>query len=449
VIPLRSPHPLRQLALAGLLLLAAPARAAAPLTLDDALALAARGNADLAAARAELEVSRAGVGVARAAVLPRLDLQSSLGREAWGAARVDVGGLTLPQKAGDAEAYALGLQARQPLVDLGRFRTLAQARHGATAAERQLDEATLGVAFQVTQRFYELLKQERVQAVLEETAQRSGELADRADALFAAGRAPRAETLTARVNLQNDRIAVEAQRVRVVQARTALAKAIGWSGPERLVVAPPPELDAAPGPAEEPPPLEALVAQAHARRPALAADAARLRAARSGVSAARAGYLPTLELQGTYSRSGSRLSGADGVYGDPARGYTATGQVVLSWTLFDGLGTHAAVRRAGGELARAEAAAQRTGETVAEEVENARAAVVALGRQVELAQGSLAVARDALRLARERFEAGLASELELRDANLKLSQAELTRVQARIDHAVARADLLRAAGGTP
>lgn len=421
----------------------------APLTLDDALARAARSSAELAAARAEVEIGQAGVGEARAAMLPRLDLQAAFGGQAWGATSVAVGGLTFPQEPGSDERYSLGLQATQPVLDLGRLRTVDQARHGATAAERQLEEVALSVAFQVTARFYELVKQERSLAVLGETAARSAELVDRAEALFTAGRAPRAETFTARVNLQNDRIAVEAQRLRVVQARTALAQALGWAGPEALAVSAPPELDAPPGPAPEPPPLDALLTQARARRPALAADAARLRAARSGVGVARAGAYPSLGLQGAYARSGAHLGGRDGVYGDPSRGYTATGQVVLSWTLFDGLGTPAAVRRAGGEVARAEAAAQRTGETVAGEVENARAAVVALGREVELAAATLAVARDGLRLATERFEAGLATELEIRDANLKRSQAELTLLQARVDHAVARADLLRAVGGTP
>ena len=35
----------------------------------------------------------------------------------------------------------------------------------------------------------------------------------------------------------------------------------------------------------------------------------------------------------------------------------------------------------------------------------------------------------------------------MRDASLKLTQAELSLLEARIDHAVARADLARAAGG--
>jgi outer membrane protein TolC len=53
-----------------------------------------------------------------------------------------------------------------------------------------------------------------------------------------------------------------------------------------------------------------------------------------------------------------------------------------------------------------------------------------------------------VRLAQQRLEAGAATQLEVRDAALKLTQAKLTLVNARIDAIVARADLNRAAGGS-
>jgi outer membrane protein TolC len=66
---------------------------------------------------------------------------------------------------------------------------------------------------------------------------------------------------------------------------------------------------------------------------------------------------------------------------------------------------------------------------------------------VALSAENLAAAEQGAALARQRLEAGLASQLEVRDASLKLTLAELSLVQARIDHAVAVADLARAAGG--
>ncbi|HET6437857.1 MAG TPA: TolC family protein [Anaeromyxobacter sp.] len=429
--------------------LARPARADPALTLDGALELAAAKNADLLSARADADAGRADVQSARAAVLPRLDLQSTFGRDYWGAGPVTViDGFSFPQPAGNSAAYGFNLQATQTIFDLSRQRTLEEARHASRAGERQVDEAALLVSFQVTERFYNLVKEERILSVLGQTAARSEELVGRADALFAAGRTPKSETYSARVNLSSDRIAVEAEELRVAQARSALAQVLGWADPQGLQVVAPPELDQARTEAEEPPPLEALLARARERRPALAVEEARVAAARAGVGLARSGEYPTLLLQATYSRSGMRLGGRDGVYGDPSRAYNATGQLVLSWNLFQGFGTAAQVTKAEAGLKKAEALAQASSETVAVEVENARSAVVSLSRQERLARENLQVARDALRLATERFNAGLATQLEERDASLKLAQAELTLVESRIDHTVARADLVRAVGGT-
>ncbi|HEY6002172.1 MAG TPA: TolC family protein, partial [Anaeromyxobacter sp.] len=193
--------------------------------------------------------------------------------------------------------------------------------------------------------------------------------------------------------------------------------------------------------------LEALLAAARERRPVLSAQAALVDAASAAAGGARAGYLPALSAQATYARSGYALGAPESVYGDPSRAYSATAQLVLSWNLFEGRRTVANARRADAQLRRARASEEKTGALVTQEIADARAALVSLSRQVRLAGEGLALAEQGLGLARERLEAGLANQLEIRDASLKQTQAELSLVQARIDEAVARADLARAAGG--
>ena len=121
--------------------------------------------------------------------------------------------------------------------------------------------------------------------------------------------------------------------------------------------------------------------------------------------------------------------------------------MVLSWNLFEGRRTLAGVQRASSGLDRARAAEERTVQSVSKEVADAREAVVALARQVTLSSDVLGTAQQALALATERLEAGLANQLDVRDASLKLTQAELSLLESRIDHAVAVADLARAVGG--
>jgi outer membrane protein len=430
-----------------------PSRAADPITLDEALQLAARQNADLLGARAELDTARADRQAAVSGVLPRLDLSADAGRTFIGrssqrrAIVLPDGTVVETGDASDVASYSVAAQLSQPIFDWARFRDLSRAGSAQRGQERTYDERTLSIAFDVTSRFYDLVKAERSLTVLEKTVARSEELVKRAEALYEAGKAPRSDALSARANLQGDRINVEAQRARVAQARAALAQVLGRTDPDALAVVAPPGIDAVELPSGEPPEVATLLARARERRPGLLADRAFVEAAETGVSSARAGYYPSLQAVAGYSRAGSQLGGAGGVWSDPSRDYTGTARVVLSWNLFEGGFTRSQVSRARATLLGTEATRARNDQLVAREIAAARSAVVALGLEVRLATDGLAIARDALALATQRFEAGLASQIEIRDANLKVTQAELTLVQTRIDHAVATADLARAVGG--
>ena len=439
------------------LVLAAPlGAAAAPLTLDDALALASHQSHDLVIAKADADLAGAdGLG-AWQGVLPRLDLTSYAGHQFYGPSRGQVVDpttgtlLQLNSSALDYEAYSFGLQLSQPLVDLVAFRRLSGARASERAASRGYDESRLSVAFDVTRRFFELVKAERTLQVLEKAARRSGELVERADALYAAGRAQKIDTFNARVNLGNDRIQVEQGRTRLVQARGDLALALGLPGDELVEVVAPATVEGPARPSGEPPPLEVLMVQARERRPSLAAAKAQVEAAEASLSAARFGYWPTLGAQATYQRSGGAsvdTPSADGVFGNPARAYVASVGLVLSWNLFAGRSTEAGMIRAEASGEKVRATAGKTVDAVAREVTTARQTVVALTAQVTLSADNFTAAEQSLALARQRLEAGLASQLEVRDASLKFTQAELSLEQARIDHAVATADLARAVGG--
>ncbi|WP_242371960.1 TolC family protein, partial [Anaeromyxobacter sp. SG26] len=258
----------RPIAAALALALAAPAAAESALTLDDALALAARANPELAISRADADLARAERTASVAGALPRLDLSSSVGHsfigrssEAGAIYDPSTGQVVQTGLASDTEAYSLGLQLTQPVFDWATLNDVRRSGFSRSAAERQYDEAALATAFDVTRRFYEVVRAERSLAVLENTAARSKDLVDRSDALYAAGRAPKSDTYSARVNLGNDLINVERQRALVAQARSALAQVLGEEALLARVV-PPATLDPAAGAPGAPPPAEAVLAAA-------------------------------------------------------------------------------------------------------------------------------------------------------------------------------------------
>jgi outer membrane protein TolC len=436
--------------------------AAGPLTLDDALALAAKRNAELGIARADQDGAAVDARESYKGVLPRLDLNGAFGSEFQGAQQLvqvvpnttnpppDFVRIPVTIPANNNGVYQLGLTLSWTLFDgLSSWDFIASSRTRAAAAGRQYDESALVVAFEVTRRFYEVVKQQRTLEVLRETAAVSAELVKRADALFAAARGTKADTYSARVNHGNDVIAVLSQTAVLARARADLASVLGLTSDVGLEVAPPAPV-AAPGksPAQELPPLPALLASARKGRPLLSARKLSGEAADRDISRARGAYWPVVGLQAIYQKGGPDLTGSNGLFSDPSDQYVATIQATLAWNLFAGGETRAGVERAEVQAHRTQVLLEQGEQTVAAEVTSARAQVEALSDSVATAQENLDAAEKGLRFARERLDAGVGSQLEVRDATLKLSQAKLTAFNTVVDLVVARADLNRGVGGS-
>lgn len=460
---------------AAALLLAAPALGER-LTLDDALAIAGKAGGDVQLSRLQLESAQVDRFASYAGVLPRLDLSLGFQRSFMGAqssiftvpsialdpatrlpvydpasGRLD---LSFRQEVVELPAtsfpdYSLKLVLLQPLFDGRRsWSQIERAQRGVEAARRQLDETSLSQSFEVIRRFLEVVKAQRSEAVLEETARRSEALVRRSQALFEAGRLQRSEVIAAEVNLGNDRISLASQRARAEQAHADLAALLGRSPDDPFEAAPPADIDAEGLKNLEVPALTPLLERARRDRPLLTRQRELVGQAELDQRIASADRYPTVSAQAAYSRSGPTFSGRDGVYGDPSRQYAAAAQLEVKWNLFNGRQTSANEQRAAVAERQARLQAELARRQVEGEVAKARAGLAALAQAERLARGNLGAAEEGVRLAEQRLDAGLATALDVRDATLKLTQAKLTLVNARIDRVVAQADLARAVGGS-
>ena len=428
--------------------------AAGPLTLDDALALAARRNADLEVSRADQEAAAVDARQSYQGVLPRLDLSGAFGRVFQGSQQQVASGIVPANSparispATDSGSYQFAFALRWTLFDgLASWDLISSSRTREAAARRQYDESSLQVAFDVTRRFYEVVKQQRALEVLRETAALSAELVKRADALFAAARGTKADTYSARVNQGNDQIAARSQIAVLARARADLASVLGFTSDAGLEVAPPSPV-AGPGKSvvQEQPPLPALLASARKNRPLLSARKLSGEAADKDISRAQGAYWPVIGLEADYQRGpATALGGENGLFGSA---YTVQVLGTLNFNLFAGGETRAGVQRAEVQARRAQALVEQAEQTVSAEVTSAHAQVEALSDSVATAQENLDAAEKGLRFARERLDAGVGNQLEVRDATLKLSQAKLTAFNTVVDLVVSRADLNRAVGGS-
>jgi outer membrane protein len=446
-----------------LLPLALAATDAGPITIDEALAAAARSNVDLKIAGTDRSLVGVEEYASWAGVLPRLDLTANFGNiyTAPSVQNISVPYIvtnpdgsqniayrlsleSIPEN--DLENYSLGLTLRIPIFDgMRNWATIARAKALLRAADKTYDEASLSVAFDVTRRFYEVLRAERTLKVLEDAVKRSEQLLARAEALYEAGRAPRSETWSARVTLGNDRIAAEQQLARVSDARVALSIALGRGADPDLKVVSPSGLDKVVF--QDPPAQAALVDLAQRKRPLLSADEQRIQAAAEEIRSAQAGYYPVISAQAAYNRQGPYIAGTQGVYGDPTGQYVATFGIAVNWNLFEGRTTAANVQRAHLGEERARLVSEQNLLQVTGEIARARVGYLTLTASAELAEENLKSANENLQLAVRRYDAGAGTQVEVRDALLNLTRAQLTLLTTRIDAIIARADLNRAVGG--
>jgi outer membrane protein TolC len=118
----------------------------------------------------------------------------------------------------------------------------------------------------------------------------------------------------------------------------------------------------------------------------------------------------------------------------------------VSWNLFDGGLREAQLREAGGRIAEAKATHRAAEERVKDEVRRARLDLDSAEANQVKADEQVKLARESAQLVKNNFEAGVATYLEVTDANTSLSGAELSAVNEGLNVRLARLALVRAMG---
>jgi outer membrane protein TolC len=338
--------------------------------------------------------------------------------------------------------FSLGLQVAQLLYDGGRWWSqIAQAGEQEDAARGQLAEQQLASELEATRRFYELVKAQLAVRVLEESVARSRQQLERAKALDEAGRGQRSAVYDAATNLGNDEINLVRQRQRIGDARRQLLQWLGRRDADVEAVTPTsldqPEAAVA---------MDAALAAAKKSRPLLRSLEAQVRAGELGITVARADFFPRLQASANYTRASPT---ADPFFTDLTRQNALGLGVNLSWDLFSGFQHEAAVERARADLSQAKLQQEQALIDLEAEIRRAVEAHAVELEVLALSERNLAQSKEQLALEEARFAAGAGSSLEVRNAQIKYTQAQLAVLQGRADVATARAAVERAVGGTP
>lgn len=186
-----------------------------------------------------------------------------------------------------------------------------------------------------------------------------------------------------------------------------------------------------------------LPSQLLLRRPDLIESENRLIAANARIGVARAAYFPSIALTGA---AGSESVVLSDLFTSPAKMWQVA--AVLTQPIWGGGRVSSAVDAANARQRQALAQYQSSIQNAFREVRDAIIAQTKTREQFEAENERVSALRETLRLARLRYQNGIASQLDVLDAERSLLAAELSRSDALRAQRAAIADLFRALGGS-
>ncbi|MEM9161177.1 MAG: TolC family protein, partial [Verrucomicrobiota bacterium] len=161
----------------------------------------------------------------------------------------------------------------------------------------------------------------------------------------------------------------------------------------------------------------------------------------AGVDIAKADYLPSVDLVGSY---GSRKSLASDSFDDGLGGWSVG--VVASWDIFDGSERHGKMRQAKSRLEQARIDKESLRLEIEVEVRQAMSEFQEAQELVAAADKGVEQAEEALRLANSRYAAGSINQLDVLEAQVSLTESRTNGLEANYRHIIAVANLRRAIG---
>jgi outer membrane protein len=392
------------------------------LTLADAQRLAVQNNPQYSSAKYTAAAAHQQPAQYRAAELPNLS-GAITGVGADNGSRLAAGALNNPTL---YSRTAAGVFASQLITDFGRVHNLVGTANLRAQAQDQTSENTRAdVVLAATRAYYDLLRARAVLKVAQQTVAARQLVVDQITALAQSQLRTQLDVSFANVNLSDAKLLQLQAENGVNSANADLATALGLPNQTAFDVADEPMPAALPGQADP------LITQAMQNRPDLKSLQLQQSAAERFTRAEHDLYYPTVSAVAAAGGVPAGEPQIPGVYGAVGINVTIP---VLNGGLFKARESEAALH--------AKAAAQDVADLSNRITRDVRVAwlnaTTALQR-VSLTQEFVAQAQLALDLAQSRFDLGLGSIVELSQAQLNVTSAQIDAATTRYDYQAQRA----------
>jgi outer membrane protein TolC len=417
-------------ALAGLAGASPPARL---LSLSDAIHLALQGNVDVIASASRQREAEGARERQKALLLPRLFGAAYANRQKR---NLEVFGIPLPGEqtvVGPFWSYDARLYFDQKLFDLQAIRALRGSESLELAAGLRTDDArSLSILRTVTFYLGAQAAAARQEAASSRVA-RSRALARLAEDQHRAGLATRIDVVRAQLQVKRDEYTLLVSKNDFSKAVISLARYLGLEPGAPVELSECLEYRRA-----EPPAIEEALPAALLARPDYQSLLAQLHAADEQLQASRARAFPKLALSGDY-----------GAIGLTIRSMPVVGEIqgTMTINLFDHDRTGERIELEG-QIRRLQAEADDTRRGIEQDIRETVLDLNSTDDGVRVSQDALALARQEMTLAEDRFRSGVTDNTEVINAQDSLARAEDENIEAITSHVIACAAVARALGST-
>ncbi len=403
-----------------------PPQQAQTLTLKQAEALALRNHPLVQAAtlraRAEEQVTREQKSAYYPTAYGSLTAAGGLPADN---SRIDAGSMAASRV---LNRYANGLEVDQLITDFGRTSNLvASSRLGAQAASQTAQQTEQDVLLSVNQAYFGVLRAEALLQVANETVKARQVLADQVTTLEKNQLKSLVDVAFAEVDLAKAKLLLVQAQNGEKAAYAQLANALGLGSPQPYQLAEEPLPTAPPGDPTD------LVAQALVNRPDLSSARFTQESAEKFARAERDLWMPTISAVGA--------AGLVPAYQIPLTDHYEAAGINVNVPIFNGFLFSARHQEAN---LRARAADQQTrdlADRISRDVRVAWANAVTAYQNLDVTAQLLKQANLALNLSQGRYKLGLASIVELSEAQLNLTQAQIENTDATYDVQIQQAIL--------
>ena len=391
------------------------------LTLKDAEALAIKNHPQVLAAQSEVGFANQQVVETRSAYYPTVDADVT-GSVANRGSRIGAGYLTDSRL---FNRFGQGLTLSRLITDLGRTPNLvASSRFNAQASEQNFQATRYDVLLQVNRSYVDVLHAQSLVRVAEETVAARQLLFDQVNSLAKANLKSQLDVSFADVNVSEAKLLLLRAQESVQGAYAELSRALGSDQVVNY------QLVDEPLPPSPPAKADDLIAQAVTNRPELASLRYSREAAYKFAEAEKDLARPNVSLIGVagYIPEIAQLAS------QPIPSEYAGAAVNVQIPVFNGHLFSARREAARYRALEADQNFRNQQERIARDVRVAWASALTAFQRIDVTAQFLRQASLALDLAQGRYNLGLSSIVELTQAQLNLTQAEIENLSAKYDY---------------